>query len=83
MAYIALRPLKISDEITRQPGEVVPEAEGWTNVRNYLGVGYLKEVPDPAPCPTCGAQNSSSPPDPEAGERRRSPRGKGDAVSVG
>lgn len=56
MRYYATRPLKIGDG-TRQPGEEVPEAAEWKNLRLFIGKGWIAAVPDevrqpPPPPPT-------------------------------
>ncbi len=43
--YVALRRLKVGDG-WREPGDPVPEAATWRNLRAYLGAGQVAEVPD-------------------------------------
>lgn len=45
MAYVAVRRLHMGDEVYREPGELVPEAANWKNLRVWLG-SHVKEVPD-------------------------------------
>jgi hypothetical protein len=42
----ALRQLKVGDS-TRQPGELVPEAAEWPNLRHYESLAWLERVPVP------------------------------------
>lgn len=56
MRYYATRPLRVGDG-TRQPGEEVPEAAEWKNIRLFIGKGWIAAVPDevrqpPPPPPT-------------------------------
>jgi hypothetical protein len=46
--FYAAVPLKIGDSF-RQPGEAVPEANGWRNVQSYLNIGHLVWIPDSVP----------------------------------
>lgn len=49
--YIAKRRMNVDGEV-REPGDAVPEAAAWPNLRAYLG-SHLDEVPDePAPTAT-------------------------------
>lgn len=45
MAYRALRQLTVGDTV-KQPGDLIPEAMEWTNVRVWLSEGFIEEVPD-------------------------------------
>ena len=40
--YIARRRLLVGD--TREPGELVPEAAAWPNLRNYLEIGWVEKI---------------------------------------
>jgi hypothetical protein len=42
----ALRQLQVSDS-TRQPGELVPEAAEWPNLRHYESLSWVERVPVP------------------------------------
>jgi len=42
----ALRQLRVGDS-TRQPGELVPEAAEWPNLRHYESLAWLERVPVP------------------------------------
>lgn len=47
--YVARKPIKIG-AVIRQPGELVPEAAAWPNLRAYLATKQLAMVkPKPAP----------------------------------
>lgn len=43
--YVALRPMKVGNDL-RQPGELVPEAADWHDIRPWIGSGYVKEITD-------------------------------------
>lgn len=43
MPYVALKRLLVEGNIVRMPGDLVPEAEHWKNLRAYLG-SHVKEV---------------------------------------
>jgi hypothetical protein len=42
----ALRQLRVGDQL-RQPGELVPEAAEWPNLRHYEGLAWVERVPVP------------------------------------
>lgn len=43
--FVAQKPIKVGDEI-RQPGELVPEAADWPDIRPWTGGGFVKEISD-------------------------------------
>lgn len=47
MRYIVARPLKVGDR-TAQPGEELPEAARWPNVKSYISGGYIVAAPEVA-----------------------------------
>lgn len=46
--YVARKPLKVGG-VLRQPGELVPEAAAWPNLRAYLATKQLELVRPKAP----------------------------------
>lgn len=44
MAYVAMRVIRVNGEM-RAPGDEVPEAATWRNIRPWLDGGYIREVP--------------------------------------
>jgi hypothetical protein len=44
--YVALSRLKVGDGY-REPGEPVPEASMWPNLRHYISTGQVEEIPVP------------------------------------
>lgn len=44
MAYIAMRMIRVNGEI-RMPGDEVPEAETWRNIRPWIDAGHISLVP--------------------------------------
>ena len=51
--YVALRRLTVDGSV-REPGDEVPEAAGWRNLRAYIGAGHVErqeraDAPLPVP----------------------------------
>ena len=61
--YVALRRLNVDGSV-REPGDEVPEAAGWRNLRAYLSAGHVErqERADAPPVPVAAPQ----PPTPDA-----------------
>jgi hypothetical protein len=60
MAYRALKRLHLGDEVYKEPGEMVPEALEWSNVRVWLSTGFIEEVPDPEPVKAAPRRSSTT-----------------------
>jgi hypothetical protein len=43
-AYVAKRQMKVGDSV-RQPGDLVPEAAAWPNLRRYIDLGWIEFAP--------------------------------------
>lgn len=43
ISYVALRPMKVNG-VQKFPGDLIPEANAWRNLHNYLSTGHLAVV---------------------------------------
>ena len=48
MLLIAGKPLRVGDSV-RQIGDPIPEAQDWKNLRSYVGMGQVLQVPENVP----------------------------------
>lgn len=42
--YVALRRIKMGKNLYRLPGEAIPEAASWKNLRQYIAARWVKEI---------------------------------------